>query len=253
MDGLFGGGLDPVTAAKIGQEAENRYFGKPCGLLDQTACAMGGAAAVDFADPARPVVEREEVDFSACGYALCIVDTRSDHADLTEAYAAIPAEMGAVAACFGKQVLRDVDEAAFLEQLASVRARTGDRAVLRAMHFFEENRRAKAQAEALRRGEFEEYLRLVDESGRSSWCLLQNISAGDPASQAVALTLARGRQLLDGRGAIRVHGGGFAGTVQAYVPHDRLGAFRAGMDALLGEGACRVLRIRSQGGCVVAE
>lgn len=253
MDALAGNGLDPVTLAKIGQRAENVYFGKPCGLLDQTACAVGAACAVDFLDPANPAVEAVEVDFAAHGYTLCIIDTKSDHADLTDAYAAIPAEMKAVAAYFGKEVLREVDEGEFLANLAAVRQKTGDRAVLRAMHFFAENDRAKAQAEALKRGDFEEYLRLVNQSGQSSWCLLQNISAGDPAHQAVALSLARGQQLLGGRGAIRVHGGGFAGTVQAYVPHDLLEQFRSGMEALLGEGTCHVIRIRPQGGSVIAK
>ena len=253
MDALAGSGLDPVTVAKIGQRAENVYFGKPCGLLDQTACAVGAACAVDFRDPADPAVEAVEVDFAAYGYTLCIIDTKSDHADLTDAYAAIPAEMKAVAAYFGKEVLREVDEGEFLANLAAVRQKTGDRAVLRAMHFFAENDRAKAQAEALKRGDFEEYLRLVNQSGQSSWCLLQNITAGDPSHQAVALALARGQQLLGGRGAIRVHGGGFAGTVQAYVPHDLLEQFRGGMEALLGEGSCHVVKIRPRGGCVIVK
>lgn len=252
MDVLLQSGLDAVALAKIGQRAENVYFGKPCGLLDQTACAVGGAAAVDFEDPAEPAVECADFDFSCCGYELCIIDTRSDHSDLTDAYAAIPAEMKAVAQYFGKEVLREVDEEEFLSALAQVRVQAGDRAVLRAMHFFAENRRAKEQAEALKQGNFEEYLRLVSESGQSSWCLLQNISTGNPAHQAVALTLARGQQLLKGRGAIRVHGGGFAGTVQAYVPHDLLEQFRKGMEALLGEGACHIVRIRRQGGYVIA-
>lgn len=253
MNALTGAELDPVTLAKIGQKAENIWFGKPCGLLDQTACAVGAVSAVDFADPENPVVEAVEVDFAAHGYALCIVDTRSDHADLTDAYAAIPAEMKAVAACFGKEVLREVDEREFLAWLAEVRRQTGDRAVLRAMHFFEENRRAKEQAEMLKQGNFEGYLRLVRESGRSSQCLLQNIFAGDPSHQAVALSLARGEQLLSGRGAIRVHGGGFAGTVQAYVPLEMLEEFRGGMEALLGEGACHVVRIRPCGGYVISK
>ena len=253
MNALSGSDLDPVTLAKIGQKAENVWFGKPCGLLDQTACAVGAVSAVDFADPGNPVVEAVEVDFAAHGYALCIIDTRSDHSDLTDAYAAIPDEMKAVAQYFGKDVLREVNEEEFSAQLAKVRQQAGDRAVLRAMHFFAENHRAKAQAEALKRGDFEEYLQLVNESGQSSWCLLQNISAGDPAHQAVALTLARGQQLLAGQGAIRVHGGGFAGTVQAYVPHERLELFKAGMEALLGAGACHVVRIRPVGGCVIAK
>ena len=251
MNALFEGDLDAVTLAKIGQRAENVYFGKPCGLLDQTACSVGGAAAVDFNDPAQPMVDRAEFDFSNCGYALCIIDTHSDHADLTDAYAAIPAEMKAVAQYFGREALREVDEEKFIADLAAVRQKVGDRAVLRAMHFFAENRRAKEQAEALQGGDFDAYLRLVNESGQSSWCLLQNITTGDPAHQAVALTLARGQQLLGGRGAIRVHGGGFAGTVQAYVPHDLLEQFCSDMDALLGKGSCRVTRIRPQGGWVI--
>lgn len=253
MNALWGGGLDPLTLARIGQRAENVYFGKPCGLLDQTACAVGKAAAVDFKDPGQPVVETLELDPAAYGYALCMIDTRSDHAELTGDYAAIPAEMKAVAACFGRETLREVEEEDFLARLAFVRQQTGDRAVLRAMHFFGEDRRAAAQAEALKRGAFEEYLCLVNESGQSSWCLLQNVTAGDPAHQAAALALARGRQLLAGRGAIRIHGGGFAGMVQAYVPLERLEEFRSGMEALLGAGACRVVRIRPRGGWVIGE
>ena len=249
----FGGGdLDAVAIAKVGQYAENVYFGKPCGLMDEMASSVGGAVSIDFADPTAPVVERVDFDFSRCGHALCIIDTVSDHADLTDDYAAIPREMGAVAACFGKSVLREVAEEVFFTDLPHVRARCGDRAALRAMHFFAENRRAVQEAEALKRGDFAAFLALVNESGRSSAALLQNIrSASVSEKQAVAFALALGEKLLAGRGAIRVHGGGFAGTVQAFVPEDLLSDFKAGMESVLGEGTCRITHIRPVGGCVL--
>jgi galactokinase len=244
--------LDAMTLAQIGQRAENVYFGKPCGLLDQAACSVGGAVAIDFADPAAPVVERIDFDFEHCGSHLCIVDTGSCHADLTDDYAAIPGEMKSVAACFGKEVLREVDEGEFYAALPALRGRVGDRAVLRAMHFFQEDRRVTLQADALRRGDMEAFLQLVDQSGQSSFCNLQNVWSGsDSREQAVMLALARGRELLGGQGAIRVHGGGFAGTIQAFVPEAKLEQFRTGMEALLGRGMCHCLRIRPQGGCVV--
>ncbi len=249
----FGGGkLDAVAIAKAGQYAENVYFGKPCGLMDEMASSVGGAVAIDFADPAVPVVEKVDFDFSACGYTLCIIDTVSDHADLTDDYAAIPREMGEVAAFFGKEVLREVEEEAFFAALPQVRAQCGDRAALRAMHFFGENRRAAAEAEALRNGDFSAFLELVNESGRSSANLLQNVwSVSEPRKQAVTLALALGEQLLNGRGAIRVHGGGFAGTIQAFVPNDLLRDFKAGVEAVLGAGTCRATHIRPVGGCVL--
>ncbi len=249
-----GGALDAVKIAKIGQYAENVYFGKPCGLMDQMGSAVGGAVAIDFADPADPIVKRVDYDFSWSGHALCIVDTGSCHADLTDDYADITREMGAVAAHFGKQVLRDVPEADFRSELPALRAACGDRAVLRAMHFYADDRRAAQEAQALERGSFADFLALVNQSGRSSELLLQNTwSPADPRQQAIPLALAVGRELLEGTGAIRVHGGGFAGTIQAFVPNERLAAFRAGMEALLGRGKCHVLHIRPQGGCVVAE
>ncbi len=249
-----GGELDAVAIAKAGQYAENVYFGKPCGLMDQMGSSVGGCVAIDFADPAEPAVERVGYDFSRCGHAMCIVDTGSCHADLTDDYAAIPAEMGAVAACFGMRTLREVTEERFLTALPTVRAACGDRAVLRAMHFYEEDRRAAEEAQALARGDFGDFLRLVNESGLSSSLHLQNIwSPAAPREQAVTVALAVGSRLLDGTGAIRVHGGGFAGTIQAFVPLERLERFRAGMEVMLGQGKCHVLRIRPQGGCVVAE
>ena len=247
-----GGALDPITIARVGQYAENVYFGKPCGLMDQMGSSIGGAAAIDFADPAEPVVERADYDFSRSGHALCIVDTGSCHADLTDDYAGITREMGAVAAHFGRQFLRDVPETDFRAALPALRSACGDRAVLRAMHFYAEDRRAADEAQALRNGDFGRFLALVNESALSSELLLQNIwSPGAPREQAVSLALTVGRELLGGEGAIRVHGGGFAGTIQAWTPHDRLAVFKSGMEAVLGEGRCHVLRIRPQGGCAV--
>lgn len=246
--------LDAVTIAKIGQFAENIYFGKPCGLMDQMGSSVGGAVAIDFADPANPVVEKAEYDFSQSDHALCIVDTCSSHGDLTGDYADITFEMGAVAAYFGKTVLRDVPEADFRAAIPSLRVGCGDRAVLRSMHFYDDDRRAAAEAQALKEGDFQRFLDLVNESGRSSELRLQNTwSTSDPRQQAIPVVLAVGAGLLEGTGAIRVHGGGFAGTVQAFVPNDKLESFKAGMEALLGPGKCHVLHIRPQGGCLVAE
>ena len=246
--------LDAVQIAKVGQYAENVYFGKPCGLMDQMGSSVGGAVAIDFADPAAPVVERVDYDFSRSGHVLCIIDTASSHDDLTADYAAITQEMGAVAGQFGKKVLREVPEADFRAQLPALRKECGDRAVLRALHFYADDRRAAEEAQALKAGDFPRFLALVNASGLSSELYLQNSwSPADPRRQAVPLALAVGRELLEGTGAIRVHGGGFAGTIQAFVPEARLERFRAGMEALLGEGKCHVLRIRPQGGCVVAE
>lgn len=245
--------LTPVQIAQIGQWAENRYFGKPCGLMDQMACAVGGAVAIDFTDPNAPAVKKVEFDFCTSGHALCIVDTASSHGDLTDDYAAIPREMAAIAAHFGKTVLRDVPEDAFGREVADLRRVCGDRAVLRAMHFYQENRRAQQEAQALEEGNFPRFLSLVSQSGLSSELLLQNVwSPNAPQMQAVSLALAVGRALLDGAGAIRVHGGGFAGTIQAFVPMEKLTQFRQGMEKLLGVGTCHVLQIRPLGGIVLA-
>ncbi|MBQ1264702.1 MAG: galactokinase [Oscillospiraceae bacterium] len=251
---LFYGKATPVQIAQIGQYAENVYFGKPCGLMDQTASAVGNIIAIDFADPESPIVERMDFDFAACGYSVCIVDSGADHAELTHEYAAIPEEMGTVSRVFGKTHLRDVDEAEFYKHLPQVRKAAGDRACLRAMHFFEENRRVAAQIEALKNGDFERFLYYVNESGRSSWQYLQNvIPAGEKAHQEMALALAVVSHLLAGRGACRVHGGGFAGTLLAFVPNDMLDAFRTGVDKTLGEGSCHTLSIRPEGGILLEE
>ena len=246
--------LDPVTIARIGQYAENVYFGKPCGLMDQMGSSVGGAVFIDFNDPANPVVERIDYDFSQSGHVLCIVDTASSHGDLTDDYAAVTREMGAVAAHFGKTVLRDVPLKDFHAAVPALRQEYGDRAVLRAMHFYGDDLRAAQEAGALKQGNFEAFLNMVNASGRSSSLCLQNTwSIHNPKQQAIPLALTVGEHLLDGMGAIRVHGGGFAGTVQAWVPEEYLTVFKNGIEELFGSGKCHVLHIRPQGGCVVAE
>lgn len=251
---FFGGKLSPEEIAQIGQYAENVYFGKPCGLMDQTASSVGGMVYIDFADPAKPVVEKLDFDFAKAGHALCIIDSGADHADLTDEYAAIPGELKQVCAFFGKEVLRDIPEEAFFSALPELRHKVSDRAILRAIHFYQENKRVQRQTQALREGDFETFLRLVTESGRSSWMYLQNITpAGAIEHQDVAVALALCDTLLQGRGAYRVHGGGFAGTVQAFVPLDMLDGFKTGTERVLGAGRCHVLSIRSQGGIRVEE
>ena len=244
--------LDAITIAKISQMAERDYYGKPCGLMDQMGSAVGGAVAIDFCDPANPVVTRPGYDFDASHHALCIIDTGSSHDDLTDDYAAVAEEMRAVAAVFGKTVLREVPEELFRENIVSVRSQCGDRAVLRAFDQGEPVRAVLQEAEALREGDFDRFLAFVNESGLSSVCDLQNIwSPAHPDRQSVSLALSVGRELLGGRGAIRVHGGGFAGTVQAFVPEDLLAGFRDGIEAVFGEGKCHILRIRPVGGCAI--
>ena len=248
------GELDAVTIAQLGQRAENVYFGKPSGLMDQTASSVGGAVAIDFADPAEPVVRSVAVDLESLGYALCIIDSGASHAALTGEYASIPEEMGAVAAYFGRKVLREVDEAELLRALPELRRAAGDRAVLRAMHFFADDRRSAEEADALERGDIDAFLALVRESGRSSWELLQNITpTGAAKEQAMAVALAVAERALAGRSACRVHGGGFAGTIQAFVPLDALESFSAEVEAALGQGSCRALSIRPVGGTVLWE
>ena len=244
--------LDAVTIAQMGQKAENLYFGKPSGLMDQTASSVGGAVAIDFADPAAPVVRSVAVNLAGLGYALCIIDSGASHADLTAEYAAVPQEMGAVAAYFGRQFLREVEEAQVLSDLPQLRRAVGDRAVLRALHFYADDRRVELEADALERGDMDAFLAVVNQSGRSSWELLQNITpTGAVADQAMAVALTVAQRALDGRGACRVHGGGFAGTIQAFVPLDMLEAFREEVERSLGAGSCHVLSIRPVGGAVL--
>ncbi|MBO5867727.1 MAG: galactokinase [Oscillospiraceae bacterium] len=249
---FFENRLTQPQIAMIGQYAENVFFGKPCGLMDQMASAVGGMVTIDFADPQNPVIEKVDFDFSACGHALCIIDSRASHADLTDEYAAIPGELKALCGYFGKTVLRQVEEAAFYDAIPQLREQFGDRAVLRAIHFFEENARVPKQVASLQKGDFATYLELMKESGYSSYMQLQNVVvSGAVADQSVALSLALCRKLLAGRGGYRVHGGGFAGTVQAFVPMDMLEEFRLGMEKVLGDGACHVLSIRPEGGIEV--
>ena len=244
--------LTAVDIAKIGQYAENIYFGKPCGLMDQMASSVGGIVAIDFANQNEPKVRKITYDMHASEHSLCIVDTGGDHAELTGDYAAIPREMGEIAAAFGKTVLREVDEAEFLKAIPSLRRQCGDRAVLRVMHFFAENRRAVAEKEALEKGNFENFRQLVIASGRSSAMYLQNVYTGvNPEKQEMSVALALAESILDGRGAARVHGGGFAGTIQAFVPNDMLTYFKTTMESVLGKDTCHVLTIRPAGGVVL--
>ena len=245
---FFGKQLTPVEIAQIGQWAENVYFGKPCGLMDQMACAVGGMVFIDFADPADPIVERLDFDFSTAGHALCIIDVGADHAGMTGEYAAVPGELKALSALYGKAVLRDIPEEEFFAGLPQIRHKVPDRAILRAVHFYQENNRVRRQADALRRNDFDTFLRLVKESGRSSWMYVQNvIPSGAVEHQDMAVALALCDTLLGDRGAYRVHGGGFAGTVQAFVPLDMLDTFKAEIERVLGAGCCHVLSIRQEG------
>ena len=246
---FFEGKVSQPEVAMIGQYAENVFFGKPCGLMDQMPSSVGNLITIDFFDKENPVIKPVQVDFSAYGHALCIIDSGADHADLTDEYAAVPGEIKAVAACFGKEVLTQIDEADFYAAIPALRKACGDRAVMRAIHFYQENARVPKQVEALEKGDFEGFLSLIKQSGYSSYMYLQNvIPAGYKQHQDVAVALALAEHYLNGRGAYRVHGGGFAGTVQAFVPYDMLDAFVAGIDGALGKGACHVLSIRPQGG-----
>ena len=245
----FDGKVSQPEIAMIGQYAENVFFGKPCGLMDQMASAVGSMVTIDFLDKENPVIEKVDFDFASCGHALCIIDSRASHADLTDEYAAITLELKAICGYFGKDVLTQIPEQDFIAAIAQLRQQFGDRAVLRAYHFYKENARVPKQVAALKAGDFDTFLALVKESGYSSYMYLQNvIPAGYKEHQDVALSLSLCELYLGGRGAYRVHGGGFAGTVQAFVPVDILDAFRSGIDAVLGEGACHVLSIRPHGG-----
>ena len=246
---FFGAKLSAVEIAQIGQYAENVYFGKPSGLMDQMASSVGGMVFIDFENPAAPYVEKLDFNFAGTGHALCIIDSGADHADLTDEYTAVTRELRAVCAHFGKSVLREVPEDAFLQALPVLRGKVSHRAILRAMHVYSENRRVLQQVQALKDGDFDRFLTLVNESGRSSWMYLQNITpAGAAEHQEVALALALCDRLLRGCGACRVHGGGFAGTVQAFVPHHMLDGFKEAVEAVLGKGSCHVLHIRPYGG-----
>ncbi len=245
------GKVDAVTVAQISQFAENKYFGKPCGLLDQTASSVGGFITIDFADPKMPAIEKIDFDFTSAGHALCIVDTGGNHSDLTHEYAAIPSEMKAVAGFFGQQTLRGIDRAAIVKNAAVLREKFGDRAVLRSLHFVDENDRVDAQANALKDGDFNAFLKLIKASGRSSFMYLQNVYTSlNTAEQGLSLALCISDGVLGERGAYRVHGGGFGGTIQAFVPADLLSTYKETMDSVFGKDACKVLNIRADGGVI---
>lgn len=247
-----GGALTPVEIAQMGQYAENKFFGKPCGLMDQMASSVGGVVAIDFEDNANPKVCKIPFDMKQHGFALCIIDTGADHAELTGDYAAIPAEMKQIAKALGKEVLRETDEAEFVRRIPELRKEFGDRSVLRAMHFYEENRRAVKEKEAFLNGEFQRFLKLAEQSGKSSAMYLQNVYTGvNPKIQDMTVALALADRLLQNDGAVRVHGGGFAGTIQAFVPIKDVPYFKTSMEAVLGSGSCHILNIRPAGGVVV--
>ena len=246
------GKVSPVEIAKIAQYAENKFFGKPCGLMDQMACSVGSFVQIDFCDPEKPVITPVEFDFAACGHSLCIVDTRADHADLTDDYAAIRREMEAVAGYFGKNCLREITEADVLANVAGIKEKLGERPLLRAIHFFEDNKRVEKEAEALKNGDFDTFKALTIASGYSSYMYNQNVfSSSAPLSQPVSLALAVSEVVLKGKGAWRVHGGGFAGTIQAFVPDELLKEYKDSMEAIFGEGSCYILAIRPFGGTEV--
>jgi galactokinase len=220
--------------------------------MDQMASSVGSFITIDFKDIKSPVINKVEYDLSASGYALCIVDTKGDHADLTPEYAAIPQEMKSVAQFFGKSVLREITKEQLLDNIKAVREKCSDRAVLRALHFFDDNDRVPAQAKALEDGDIDGFLRLINESGDSSFKYLQNIFASSaPDAQGLSLALYIAKMALGSRGACRVHGGGFAGTIQAFVPDDMLEDFRKSIEDVFGEGSCYVLSVRPVGGAEV--
>ena len=241
--------VSPIEIAKIGQFAEREYFGKPCGLLDQMASSLGGFTYADFHDPENPITESIELDLASYGYSLCVVDTGGNHADLTDDYAGITVECREISQTLGVSYLRDADSDEFYRNIAKLRADCGDRAVLRAFHFFNEQNRVLEQKSALKEGRFEDFLKLVNESGQSSFDYLQNLySTSNVTEQGLPLGIALTKQFLKGKGACRVHGGGFAGTIQCYVPTDMVAEYKKTVEAVFGNGSCHVLNIRPVGG-----
>ncbi len=256
LNGLYNGGkIPPETIATIGQFAENTYFEKPCGLMDQMASAVGGAIKLDFAFPDRTKIEKISLNLEPFGYSMLIVNTGGSHANLTSYYAAIPAEMKKVAGFFGKKVLREISRSDVLEQIGALREAVGDRAVLRALHFFEENERVRRQADALKAGQFARFLEEIRDSGNSSWKWLQNVTAPqNPQEQGLALALALTEDFIRqvGEGACRVHGGGFAGTIQVFLPRKAVGNYRRLMEGIFGKGTVLTLSIRPIGATEVS-
>ncbi len=245
--------IAPVELAKIGQYAENVYFGKPCGLMDQTACAVGGVISIDFRDTKNPVVEQVQLDLQKLGYCLAVVDTGGNHADLTDDYASVPKEMKAVAAEFGEEVLRDITMEQILANAGKLRAKLGDRAVLRAIHFINDNKRVSKQIELIKKGDFDGFLECVNDSGNSSWEYLQNcMTPKNPLEQGVTMALAVTREYCRNfRFAARVHGGGFAGTIQAFIPANEFEGYKKAMESVFGEGCVTKLSIRGIGTAVI--
>ena len=242
------GEADYIEISQISQYAENVHFGKPCGLMDQIACAAGGFVHIDFADPKNPVCEKIDLDLTKHGYSLCVVNTGGSHADLTADYAAVPAEMKKVAEFFGKEVLRDCTKKDVIANIKALREYAGDRAILRAIHFFDENERVKAASAYLAKDDIAGLLGVIKASGESSAMLLQNyFTPKAPTEQGITLACAAANSVLAPEGVCRVHGGGFAGTIQAFVPHAKLEAFRSVMEAAFGEGAVTVLSVRPVG------
>ncbi|MFT3985732.1 MAG: galactokinase family protein [Lachnospiraceae bacterium] len=244
--------VSPIVIAQISQYAENVYFEKPCGLMDQMASSVGSLVNIDFEDTKNPIVKRVEVDFDQFAHSLCIVDTKGNHADLTAEYAFVPQEMKKVAQYFGCEYLREVDEEQFYRELPQIREKTGDRGVLRAIHFLGDHRRVGEEVAALQNRDFNEFKRLIIESGDSSYKYLQNVFANcDVQNQSVSLGLALSERILGKRGACRVHGGGFAGTIQAFVPNDMVAEYHEKIEHFFGEGSCHVLKVRKYGGMKV--
>lgn len=242
------GKISPVEQALASKYAENRHFGKPSGLMDQLACAVGGFVAIDFEQPEEPKIEKIDCDLSALGYGICIVNCGGNHADLTHEYAAVTKDMREVAQYFGKTVLREVDESAFYAALGQLRKSVSDRAILRAMHFFGDNARVPHQAEALKNKDIETFRQLINDSGKSSFMLLQNVCPTDSSERGLALALALSERMLAGKGAWRVHGGGFAGTILALVPLETMPAYQAEMERVFGQGCCYRFAVRPVGG-----
>ncbi|MCX6329338.1 MAG: galactokinase [Bacteroidia bacterium] len=249
LNQLFNNGkVDPIQIAIIGQYSENNYFGKPCGLMDQTACAMGGLITIDFKDPSKPVVKKVNFDFVATGFSLVITDTGGNHADLNEEYASLPIDMKAVASELGAKVLRQVSMDQVLEIIPKIRGKVGDRAILRAIHFQGDNQRVVDQVAALERNDFKGFMGMVVDSGYSSYMYNQNIfPVNNVREQGVSLALALSEIVLKGQGAWRVHGGGFAGTIQAFVPQNLLDKYIRTIEHVYGKGSCKKLFIRHQG------
>ena len=250
IDGLYNDmSIDMVTIAKVGQYAENVYFGKPCGLMDQCASSVGALIHIDFKDNDHPVVEKVDVDFSSFHHSLCIVDVHASHADLTDDYAAIPTEMKEVAHFFGKEFLREVSEEEFKAHIPELREKMSDRCVIRALHFFKEDARVEKAVSGLKNNDFDTFKSVIKSSGDSSYKYLQNIySNHDETNQAVSIALGLSEDILGNKGVCRVHGGGFAGTIQAFVEDDYVETYKTEIEKYFGEGSCHILKVRKYGG-----